>query len=149
MTLLAREETGQSSAAASDSPPSASAGLHASPGSKPDRRGLSSSTSTSARSSMTSPPGPRIGFVTSPSADPASGPAEVVTPESVRAQLARWVAGHWDPGLSLREWRRLLAGSGWAVPSWPERWHGKGMPAWADDLVAAELIRLGAVGTPV
>jgi alkylation response protein AidB-like acyl-CoA dehydrogenase len=51
--------------------------------------------------------------------------------------------------LSLREWRRLLARSGWAVPSWPERWHGKGMPAWADDLVAAELLRLGAVGTPV
>jgi len=67
----------------------------------------------------------------------------------VRAQLAEWVAGQWDPGMSLREWRRLLASSGWAVPSWPQRWHGKGMPAWADDLVASELIRLGAVGTPV
>ncbi len=72
-----------------------------------------------------------------------------MTPESVQAELARWVAGHWDPGLSLRAWRRLLAGSGWAVPSWPRRWHGQGLPGWADDLVASELIRLGAVGTPV
>ena len=98
---------------------------------------------------MRSPPSPRIGRVTSPSAGPASRPAGALTPESVRAQLARWVAGHWDPSLSLREWRRRLARSGWAVPSWPERWHGRGLPAWADDLVAAELIRLGAVGTPV
>jgi alkylation response protein AidB-like acyl-CoA dehydrogenase len=79
----------------------------------------------------------------------SSPSAEAVTPESVRAQLAGWVAGHWDPDMSLREWRRLLARSGWAAPSWPQRWHGKGMPAWADDLAASELIRLGAVGTPV
>jgi alkylation response protein AidB-like acyl-CoA dehydrogenase len=51
--------------------------------------------------------------------------------------------------MSLREWRQSLARSGWAAASWPRRWHGKGMPAWADELVASELIRLGAVGTPV
>lgn len=67
----------------------------------------------------------------------------------MRADLARWVAGHWDPAMSLREWRRRLAASGWAVPSWPRQWHGKEMPAWADELVATELIRLGAAGPPV
>jgi alkylation response protein AidB-like acyl-CoA dehydrogenase len=86
--------------------------------------------------------------VNSPSAGTGSAPA-VATPESVRADLARWVAGHWDPAMSLRAWRRLLAASGWAVPSWPRQWHGKDMPAWADDLVAADLIRLGAAGPPV
>ena len=47
------------------------------------------------------------------------------------------------------EWRRLLADSGWAVPSWPLAWHGRGLPAWADKLVADEIRRVGAVGTPL
>ena len=71
------------------------------------------------------------------------------SPDLVRAELTAWVHQHWDPGMSLRDWRKLLLASGWAVPSWPERWHGRGLPAWADELVATELIRLGAVGIPV
>ncbi len=71
------------------------------------------------------------------------------SPESVRAELAGWVGPNWDPGRALRDWRELLAAAGWAVPSWPERWYGRGLPGWADELVAAELTRLGAVGTPV
>ena len=69
--------------------------------------------------------------------------------DRIRAELAEWVARHWDPGMPLREWRELLADSGWGAPSWPERWHGRGWPAWTDDVVAAELIALGAVGAPV
>ena len=65
------------------------------------------------------------------------------------AELAEWVAQHWDPAMPLRTWRELLLASGWAVPSWPQRWHGRGLPAWADDLVGSELLRLGAVGIPV
>jgi alkylation response protein AidB-like acyl-CoA dehydrogenase len=80
-------------------------------------------------------------------ADAAS--ASAPTPELVRAELADWVEQHWDPDLPLRDWRALLLDAGWAVPSWPRRWHGRGLPAWADELVAAELIRLGAVGVPV
>lgn len=80
----------------------------------------------------------------------SSGQArQVPTPDEVTAELTAWVGRHWDPDLALVEWRRLLLSSGWAVPSWPERWHGRGLPAWADDLVAAELLRLGAVGLPV
>jgi alkylation response protein AidB-like acyl-CoA dehydrogenase len=71
-----------------------------------------------------------------------------LSPESVRAELAAWVAEYWDPDRPLREWRELLADSGWAAPSWPERWYGRGWPAWADDVVAAGLIELGAAGTP-
>jgi alkylation response protein AidB-like acyl-CoA dehydrogenase len=92
--------------------------------------------------------------VTSASDDAGGGAAqaetaEAETAESVQARLERWVTGNWDPDLPLRDWRRMLAGSGWAVPSWPRRWHGLGLPGWADELVASELIRLGAVGTPV
>jgi alkylation response protein AidB-like acyl-CoA dehydrogenase len=70
-------------------------------------------------------------------------------PEQVVADLTDWVRRHWDPAMALRDWRKLLLASGWAVPSWPERWHGRGLPAWAEELVGNELLRLGAVGIPV
>jgi alkylation response protein AidB-like acyl-CoA dehydrogenase len=69
--------------------------------------------------------------------------------EQVVADLTDWVRQHWDPSMTLRDWRKLLLASGWAVPSWPERWHGRGLPAWADELVGNELLQLGAVGIPV
>ncbi|HUC26676.1 MAG TPA: hypothetical protein VMA73_28580, partial [Streptosporangiaceae bacterium] len=70
-------------------------------------------------------------------------------PEQVKSELTAFVRQHWDPAMALRGWRELLLRAGWAVPSWPRRWHGLGLPAWADELVASELIRLGAVGIPV
>ena len=33
------------------------------------------------------------------------------------------------------------------MPSWPERWYGRGLPAWADDVVRREIQRCGAVAT--
>jgi len=71
------------------------------------------------------------------------------TAEALSAELAEWVRGRWDPDMPLRDWRVLLLEAGWAVPSWPRRWHGRDLPAWADELVASELLRLGAVGIPV
>jgi alkylation response protein AidB-like acyl-CoA dehydrogenase len=58
-----------------------------------------------------------------------------------------WSQSHWDPTLSLREWRERLLVSGRAVPSWPKRWYRKGLPAWADDIVYDELARCGAVSS--
>jgi alkylation response protein AidB-like acyl-CoA dehydrogenase len=75
--------------------------------------------------------------------------AGVASPELIRAELTAWVHEHWDPDLSLHDWRALLLDAGWAVPSWPQRWYGRGLPAWAEELVSAELLRLGAVGIPV
>ena len=69
--------------------------------------------------------------------------------DAVRAELAAWVERHWDPDMPLRDWRELLLTARWAVPSWPRRWHGRDWPAWTDDLVSSELIRLGTVGVPV
>ena len=71
------------------------------------------------------------------------------TADVLLAELTAWVREQWDPDRSLRDWRELLLQAGWAVPSWPRRGHGRGLPGWADELVAAELVRLGAVGTPV
>jgi alkylation response protein AidB-like acyl-CoA dehydrogenase len=70
-----------------------------------------------------------------------------VTPESVRADVSEWTKSNWDPTSSLRAWRELLVDSGWAVPSWPERWYGRALPSWADDVVRSELRRCGAVAS--
>jgi alkylation response protein AidB-like acyl-CoA dehydrogenase len=67
----------------------------------------------------------------------------------VRAAVRGWVDAHWEPELELVEWRRLLAASGWAVPAWPRRWYGLGMPDWTVPLVAEEIVAAGAVGVPV
>jgi alkylation response protein AidB-like acyl-CoA dehydrogenase len=80
---------------------------------------------------------------------PASADEDGAAPDQVRAELAGWVGQHWDPDMALRAWRELLLESGWAAPSWPRRWHGRGLPAWSDEVVASELVRLGAVGIPV
>jgi alkylation response protein AidB-like acyl-CoA dehydrogenase len=68
-------------------------------------------------------------------------------PDLIRAEVRGWVTRNWDPSLSLRDWRERLVDAGWAVPSWPVRWYGKGLPAWADDIVADEIRRGGAVAS--
>ena len=72
-----------------------------------------------------------------------------MTEAGLRAEVQGWLHANWDPGRPLVAWRRLLADAGWAVPSWPVEWHGRGLPAWADTLVANEIRRIGAVGTPL
>ncbi len=71
------------------------------------------------------------------------------SPEEVRDAVRAFVAAAWDPDLPLVAWRRRLADAGWAAPSWPARWGGQGLPAWADDVVAHELVTAGAVGPPI
>lgn len=74
---------------------------------------------------------------------------EAVTESEVRHEVRRWLASSWDPDLPLTEWRELLVDSGWAVPSWPRRWHGRDLPTWADKLVAGEIRSAGAAGVPL
>ena len=72
-----------------------------------------------------------------------------VDPAEISAEMRSWLAEHWDPGLSLVEWRERLVAADWAVPSWPTAWYGRGLPAAADKLVADEIRSAGAVGTPL
>lgn len=67
----------------------------------------------------------------------------------LRKTVRAWIATNWDPDVSLLEWRTRLVESGWAVPSWSSRWFGKGLPAWADKVVADELAVAGCVGMPL
>jgi alkylation response protein AidB-like acyl-CoA dehydrogenase len=79
-----------------------------------------------------------------------AGPASTAGAEraAVQADIGRWLDRHWDPERSLLEWRRLLVEAGWAAPSWPVEWFGRGLPEWADGLVSRELALVGAPGLP-
>ena len=71
-----------------------------------------------------------------------------VNPDAERLEVSAWIAAHWDPELSLQEWRGRLLDSGWAAPSWPSEWFGRGLPPAADAVVAEELAAVGAPGPP-
>jgi alkylation response protein AidB-like acyl-CoA dehydrogenase len=66
----------------------------------------------------------------------------------LRRQVREWLAASWDPDLSLHAWRELLVGSGWAVPSWPVEWFGRGLSPADAHIVSDELARAGAIGIP-
>jgi alkylation response protein AidB-like acyl-CoA dehydrogenase len=69
-------------------------------------------------------------------------------PDLLREQVRAWIDEHFDPGMSLRSWLELLADSGWAAPTWPAAWYGKGLPAALAAAAAAEFGRAGAPGPP-
>ena len=69
--------------------------------------------------------------------------------DSAIDELRSWLAAHWDADLALADWRKRLVESGWAVPSWPIEWFGRGLPTSVDKAVADEIRAVGAVGTPL
>src|SRR5688572_24544454 len=64
-----------------------------------------------------------------------------------RDEVAAWLDEHWDPDRPLREWRELLADSGWGCPTWPREWFGRGLSERDAGIVREELATRGAVGT--
>ena len=68
--------------------------------------------------------------------------------ERVRSEARAWFAEHWDPDLDLGTWWERFAGSGWAFPTWPADWHGRGLSSPAASVVAEERRRAGAFGPP-
>ena len=73
----------------------------------------------------------------------------VVDEATIRREIDEWLAAAWQPDIGLLEWRERLVASGWMVPSWPERWFGRGLPAWTDRVVADAIRDAGAVGQPI
>lgn len=63
--------------------------------------------------------------------------------------VQKWFAQAWDPNLELIEWRTRMVEAGWAVPSWPERWHGRNLPAWTDTVARETIRRCGGVAVPM
>ena len=69
-------------------------------------------------------------------------------PESVKADAQRWFAEYWDPDLPLGQWWQLLADSGWAFPSWPEGFGGRGLSSAATKVAVQARREAGAFGPP-
>jgi alkylation response protein AidB-like acyl-CoA dehydrogenase len=69
-----------------------------------------------------------------------------ISEAQVRAEVREWLAANWDPDMSLVEWRRKLADSGWGMPKWPKEWYGRGLPRALARAVEEEFAKVGAVG---
>jgi alkylation response protein AidB-like acyl-CoA dehydrogenase len=70
-------------------------------------------------------------------------------PEAVRAEVGAWLEQSWDPERPLREWREIVVDSGWACPTWPEQWYGRGQSRELAAVVGQEFRRVGAVGPAI
>lgn len=66
--------------------------------------------------------------------------------QQVRQEVRSWLDSNWDPNTRLIEWRNKLVDSGWGMPSWPEQWFGKDIPAAMIPIVQEEFAQLNAVG---
>ncbi len=71
-----------------------------------------------------------------------------LSPDAVRAEVAQWIENNWDPELPLARWRELLAGSGWACPTWPADWCGRSLTPELGRIVTTELKRAVVPGPP-
>src|SRR5262245_51726607 len=69
--------------------------------------------------------------------------------DAVRRAVRDWIEQNFAPDLSLRGWLERLADSGWAKPTWPVDWFGKGLPTDLAAVAYAELAKAGAPGPPV
>ena len=72
----------------------------------------------------------------------------MLTDDELRLEVKRFIGDAWDPDLTLGEWWDRLAESGWAVPTWPTEWLGRGLPGAAARVVAEELRAGGVPGPP-
>ncbi|HVT77850.1 MAG TPA: acyl-CoA dehydrogenase family protein [Acidimicrobiales bacterium] len=66
----------------------------------------------------------------------------------IRAEVRAWLDSAWDPDLTVRAWWQRLGESGWAFPTWPREWFGKGLGSELAGPVRDEIRRAGALGAP-
>ena len=63
----------------------------------------------------------------------------------LRAEVRRWLVAHRDVGPG-RAFREAVIDAGWAVPSWPPEWFGRGLPMSLSQIVLEEFASFGAPG---
>lgn len=63
-------------------------------------------------------------------------------------EIREWVAQNWDDQLTVREWWKRLADSGWGFPMWPKEWFGRGLDSDSAAIVRNELKAAGALAPP-
>src|SRR5579862_9402957 len=68
--------------------------------------------------------------------------------DAVVDELRSWLEQNWDPDLTVAEWWERLGLAGWAAPTWPVEWYGKGVSRDEANAISREINRFGAVGPP-
>lgn len=63
-------------------------------------------------------------------------------------ELKGWLEGNWDPDLTVAEWWERLGLSGWAAPTLPADWYGKGLSRSESTRVEQTIAEFGALGAP-
>ncbi|MGH8996489.1 MAG: acyl-CoA dehydrogenase family protein [Acidimicrobiales bacterium] len=58
--------------------------------------------------------------------------------EAVRLEVRAWLEDNRDPDRDQRAWRARVVDSGWAYPSWPEEFYGRGIDRALSTVVAEE-----------
>lgn len=66
----------------------------------------------------------------------------------VAREARSWFEEHWDQSLTLGQWWRALAESGWGFPLWPEGRFGRSLSIEEAERVHVERRRIGALGPP-
>jgi alkylation response protein AidB-like acyl-CoA dehydrogenase len=73
---------------------------------------------------------------------------EAASTEELLSELRAWLAGNWDPDLTVAEWWERLGLAGWSAPGLPSEAYGKGMARADAVLVQQEIAKFGALGAP-
>ena len=68
------------------------------------------------------------------------------TDTGLETDLVAWLEEHWDPDLTVAEWWDRLGTSGWAAPSWPAKWYGKGLSPSEAVRAQQAIAEFGALG---
>jgi alkylation response protein AidB-like acyl-CoA dehydrogenase len=66
----------------------------------------------------------------------------------VTAEVTAWLEENWDPDLTVADWWQRLGESGWAAPTWPRQWYGRGLSREEGVRVQKAIVRFGALGAP-
>jgi alkylation response protein AidB-like acyl-CoA dehydrogenase len=71
------------------------------------------------------------------------------TPDvDVTADATAWLEQNWDPDLTVGEWWERLGLSGWATPTWPVEWFGRGLSRSEGVRVQQTIAAFGALAAP-
>jgi alkylation response protein AidB-like acyl-CoA dehydrogenase len=68
--------------------------------------------------------------------------------DDLRRELRAWLDDNWDPDLTIGEWWERLGEAGWAAPTWPTEWYGRGLSRDEANVVSRELSAHGALAGP-
>lgn len=66
---------------------------------------------------------------------------------TLHEEVGDWLDSNWDPARPRQEWLAAVVDAGWAVPTWPAEWFGRGLSGADAVVVAEEFRRRGAPGS--